>query len=62
MPQTPLYYCLTSKKGKELQLLIPVVLDASAGHSGLSQTTEKKDFILIFFTILFVEVGFLTAK
>lgn len=48
-PQTPRCYCFSSKKKeKELQLLLPVVLDASAGHSGLSQTTENTDFVLYF--------------
>ena len=35
MPQTPLCYCFTSKK-EELWLFISLVLNASAGHSGLS--------------------------
>lgn len=47
-PQTPLCYCFASKKAKELWLLIPVVLDANAGHTGWSRTIEKKYFILYF--------------
>lgn len=53
---------LSPSKGKELELLIPVVLDAGAGHGGLSLTTEKKVFMLCFLKHLFVGVGFLHVK
>lgn len=53
---------LSPTKRKELQLLIPLVLDAGAGHGGLSLTTEKKVFMLHFLKHLFVGVGFLRVK
>lgn len=49
-------------KGKELQLLIPLVLDSGPGHDGLSLTTERKYFILHFLKHLFVGIGFLYVQ
>lgn len=49
-------------KGKELQLLIPLVLDAGAGHDGLSLTTGRKYFVLHFLKHLFVRIGCLHVQ
>lgn len=49
-------------KGKELQLLMPLVLDADVGHDGLSLTTERKYFILHFLKHLFVGICFLHVQ
>lgn len=49
-------------KGKELQLLIPLVLDAGAGYDGLSLTTGRKYFVLHFLKHLFVRIGCLHVQ
>jgi len=43
-------------------ILIPLVLDAGAGHDGLSLTTGRKYFVLHFLKHLFVRIGCLHVQ